>query len=164
MRPRTGADEVIPRRETTRGHTHAVGAPGVWSVAAGCGTFVAMTFVSVCARSRMLVLAVLACACLVGLAADGSTPATAAPATCPPATRDSVRVIRLQRGLGCKTGLRLAVAAVNDGGYYKDSRRYCRWGQGGTRPIRVNGHVYYSGFCYRVSDMREAGFLARRIR
>ncbi len=122
-----------------------------------------MTCASVHGRSGLL-LALLACVSVAIVAWDGPAPATAASATCPAATKDGVRVIRLQRSLGCKTGLRLAVAAVKDGGYYKDSRVYCRWGQGGTRPIRVNGRIYYAGFCYRVSDMREADFLARRIR
>jgi hypothetical protein len=75
-----------------------------------------------------------------------------------------VRVIRLQRTFGCKTGVRLAAAVVNGDGYYEDLRYYCRWGQGGTRPIRVNCRTYVGGFCYWRGDKREASFLARRIK
>ena len=75
-----------------------------------------------------------------------------------------MRVIRLQRTLGCAIGLRLAARTVRAGGYLKAGGYYCRWGQGGTRPIRVNGRIYYGGFCYRSSDGREAQFLARRTR
>lgn len=75
-----------------------------------------------------------------------------------------MRVIRLQRTLGCTTGLRLAARTVSAGGYLKAGGYYCPWGQGGTRPIRVSSHIYYGGFCYRSSDDREAQFLARRTR
>jgi len=83
---------------------------------------------------------------------------------CPPATKDGVRVIRLRRALGCNTGLRLAARVVNGDGYFQDSRYYCRWGQGGTKPIQINGRTYLAGFCYRKSDEEEVGFLARRVR
>jgi hypothetical protein len=111
----------------------------------------------------VVIVALAAAACLT---ATSSTAATASATTkaCPAATKHGVRVIRLQRTLGCTTALTLAIRAVNDHGYYQDSRYYCRWGQGGTRPIRVNGRSYFAGFCYRKRDEKEASFLARRLR
>lgn len=112
-----------------------------------------------------------ACVALSALvAASAATPplgsvadASAAPRYCKPRTKDRVRVIQLRRTFGCRRGLRLAAAVVNGGGYYQDLHYYCRFGQGGTRPVRVHGHTYYGGFCYRDADKREATFLARRI-
>jgi hypothetical protein len=83
---------------------------------------------------------------------------------CPPATVQGVRIIGLQRTLGCATGLRLAATVANRDGYFKNAYYYCRAGQGGTKSIRIRGDVYTPGFCYRVSDEREASFLVHRVR
>lgn len=96
--------------------------------------------------------------------ANSTATASARSNSCPAATKNGVRVIRLQRALGCATGLTLAARAVRGDGYYQDARYYCRWGQGGTRAVRVNGRSYIPGFCYRKRDEREVGFLARRLR
>jgi hypothetical protein len=60
------------------------------------------------------------------ISASGRKPAdtSAAARSCKPATKDRVRVIRLQRTFGCKTGVRLAAAVVNGDGYYEDLRYY----------------------------------------
>jgi hypothetical protein len=92
----------------------------------------------------------------------GRKHAQASQPTCAPGRRDGVRVVKLERLFGCKTGLRLAVATVNGDGYYSEGDLYCRWGQGGTRTIRVGGVEYIPGFCTHSGDEREATFLARR--
>jgi hypothetical protein len=115
-------------------------------------------------RLACLGLALLAMSAIAISLTFNADTATAAQRYCKPRTKDGVRVIRLQRVFGCKTGVRLVAAVVNGGGYYEDIRYYCRYGQGGTRPIRVRGHTYYGGLCYREDDKREASFLARRTR
>jgi len=101
---------------------------------------------------------------------DSTCPSSAKPnnvtspdPSCAHATVDGVRVIRLARTFGCELGGRLAASVVNAEGYRQDSQYYCRWGQGGTSAIQINGHAYIAGFCYRKRDRREVGFLARPI-
>lgn len=66
--------------------------------------------------------------------------------------------------LGCGVPRNLALKTIaSSAGYYKSRDWYCRWGQGGTRPVSVDGHVYYGGFCYNASSRREASFLGRRL-
>lgn len=73
-----------------------------------------------------------------------------------------IHVMRLKTVLKCSAALPPAVRVVNNGGYYQSKRWYCRWGQGGTRPIRVNGKVYWAGSCMVVSTGREFSFIAHR--
>ena len=83
---------------------------------------------------------------------------------CAPIRDSRAEVIRLSSNLGCGTVRTLALKTTESGiGYYKSKSWYCRWGQGGTRPIRVNGHVYYTGFCDSVPSFRGATFLGRQL-
>jgi hypothetical protein len=83
---------------------------------------------------------------------------------CPPLRDAHAEVIHVSARLGCGAVRRLALKTTESSlGYYKSRHWYCRWGQGGTRPIRVNGRVYYSGFCDSVPTFREATFLGRRL-
>jgi hypothetical protein len=83
---------------------------------------------------------------------------------CPPLRDEHAEVIHLSARLGCGAVRRLALKTTESSlGYYKSRHWYCRWGQGGTRPIRVNGRVYYGGFCDSVPEFREASFLGRRL-
>ena len=84
---------------------------------------------------------------------------------CAPIRDSRAEVIRLSAHLGCGAVRRLALKTTESSlGYYRSSHWYCRWGQGGTRPIHVNGRVYYGGFCDSVPAFREASFLGRRLR
>jgi hypothetical protein len=74
---------------------------------------------------------------------------------------NGVRVIELEDGLGCAQGAELASYTVLDGGYYQDDVHYCRWGQGGTRPVERAGRTFYTGFCFDKATEVEATFLAR---
>ncbi len=82
------------------------------------------------------------------------------------ALRDAhAEVIQMSTALGCATARDVALKTVQSGGgIYKSSRWYCRWGEGGTIPIKLNHHVYYSGFCAAVPGFRQANFLGRRLR
>jgi hypothetical protein len=112
-------------------------------------------------------------ACLIVLAAlTLAAPAVAGPAPgarsamrfCPDVTRHGVEVIKMQRALGCRQGPRLAARTVNDrNGVLDTERYYCRWGQGGTDPVTIQGHTYNYGFCFEVDSERQAYFLARRL-
>jgi hypothetical protein len=83
---------------------------------------------------------------------------------CAPIRDLRAEVIRLSSDLGCGAVRRLALKTAESSlGYYKSRSWYCRWGQGGTRPIRVKGHVYYAGFCDSVPSFRGATFLGRRL-
>jgi hypothetical protein len=83
---------------------------------------------------------------------------------CAPIRDSRAEVIRLSSDLGCGTVRGLALKTAENGlGYYRSRNWYCRWGQGGTRPIRVNGHVYYAGFCDSVPSFRGATFIGRRL-
>jgi len=83
---------------------------------------------------------------------------------CAPIRDSHAEVIRLSANLGCGAVRRLALKTTESSlGYYRSRHWYCRWGQGGTRPIRVHGHVYYGGFCDAVPAFREATFLGRRL-
>ncbi len=85
-------------------------------------------------------------------------------ADCAPARNTHAEVIHMSDKLGCGVARQLALkTAGTSTGYYKSRAWYCRWGQGGTRPVRVNGHIYYGGFCYNASSRREATFLGRRL-
>jgi hypothetical protein len=96
-------------------------------------------------------------ALMVAMAA--AVPAHAA--ACPTRTVDGVRIVELENSLGCDQGGELASATVLDGGWYDDAVYYCRWGQGGTRPIKREGKTFYAGFCLDKATEVEAGFLAR---
>lgn len=83
---------------------------------------------------------------------------------CPRVSDSQAEVIHLSARLDCGAAARAALKTIGSAiGYYKSSRWYCRWGQGGTRPIRVAGHVYYGGFCVSRLRNREITFLGRRI-
>jgi hypothetical protein len=83
---------------------------------------------------------------------------------CTPIRDTRAEVIRLSSDLGCGTVGKLALKTTeNSLGYYKSRSWYCRWGQGGTRPIRISGHVYYAGFCYRVPSFQGVAFLGRQL-
>ena|SRR5579864_2657477 len=97
------------------------------------------------------------------LAAVPAAP-SARTAYCAPIRDSRAEVIRLSADLGCGTVRRLALKTTeNSLGYYKSKSWYCRWGQGGTRPVHVNSHVYYAGFCDSVPSFTGATFLARRL-
>ena len=83
---------------------------------------------------------------------------------CAPVRDTRAEVVHLSPALGCGTVRVLALkTTANALGYYRSRGWYCRWGQGGTRPIRVNRRVYFTGFCYRVPSFRGAAFLGRRL-
>lgn len=106
--------------------------------------------------ARLTLTAVLA---LLVLAA----PASAASKHCKRLQSGGAEVIRLERSLGCGVAIRRAVLAViRDDGYYRRGNLYCRWGQGGTRPVRVKGKTYYGGFCMDRRTEEEVSFLGRK--
>jgi hypothetical protein len=107
----------------------------------------------------MLRLAVAAGLTVLTLAAF--VPATAHAAECPAVTVDGVRVVELTDEHGCDQGAKLASAGVMDGGYLQDDTYYCRWGQGGTRPVKREGKTFYAAFCMDKDTEAEATFLAR---
>jgi len=91
----------------------------------------------------------------------GSDVATQAGRYCSPIRKDVV-VIRIKRTLGCSSTVRRAIARTVRRGDYRTRYFYGRWGQGGTRPIRVEGKIYYGGFVGRLPSYRETSFLGRR--
>jgi hypothetical protein len=78
---------------------------------------------------------------LAALAATAPAPARAA--ACPPATVHGVRVVELTDERGCERGANLASRTVRAHGYLETATFFCRWGQGGTRPIERNGRTFY---------------------
>lgn len=104
----------------------------------------------------VLLLAVVAAA---SVAVPSAALAAQAPGRCASITTPAVEVIRLQSVLGCGSALRSAVVRAVREGFVGRDGYYCRWGQGGTRPIVVAGRTYFGGFCYRRG--REASFLGR---
>jgi hypothetical protein len=88
-------------------------------------------------------------------------PSTALAAACPDTTVRGVRVIELTDELGCDEGASLASRTVRDDGFLQTDVFYCRWGQGGTRPIKRDGKTFYSGFCLNEETEAQASFLAR---
>jgi hypothetical protein len=108
---------------------------------------------------------------LAALIAIVVAPALALPAApsahtayCVPTRNSHAEVIHMSVDLGCGVARQLALkTAGTSTGYYKSRGWYCRWGQGGTRPVRVNGRIYYGGFCYSARSRREATFLGRRL-
>jgi hypothetical protein len=101
---------------------------------------------------------------LVGLIAAFAIvagPSTAFAATCPDTTVKGVRVIELTDELGCDEGASLASRTVRDDGFLQTDVFYCRWGQGGTGPIKRAGKTFYAGFCLNEETDTEATFLAR---
>lgn len=101
----------------------------------------------------------LACLALAPIGAAAPGPAQAA--DCPPVTVRGVRILELTDEHGCAQGARLASRTVRDGGYLRTGAYFCRWGQGGTRPMKREGKTYYAGFCLNVETEAEASFLAR---
>jgi hypothetical protein len=84
---------------------------------------------------------------------------------CPRVSDSHAEVIHLSARLGCGAAGGAALETVGSAiGYYKSRRWYCRWGQGGTRPVRIAGHIYYGGFCVSRPHGRETTFLGRRLR
>jgi hypothetical protein len=108
---------------------------------------------------RLIISALPAALVALTVALNGAAPAQAA--ECPPRTLDGVRLLELGDSLGCGPGAQLASATVLDGGYYDDDAYYCRWGQGGTRPIKRQDKTFYAGFCMDKANEIEATFLAR---
>lgn len=111
---------------------------------------------------RLSFAATLTVLCCMPLALAPS--AGARTATCAPFAQGSIRVVRLERSFGCGRAMRArVVATVRAGGYLRRNGWYCRWGQGGTRPVRVRGLVYYAGYCSRGPGFEvDAWFLAHR--
>jgi hypothetical protein len=107
-------------------------------------------------RLRRVLLAAsgLALSCVV---APASVPA----AYCPPVTVHGVRILELTDEHGCDQGARLASRTVRNRGYLQTGPFFCRWGQGGTRPIEREGKTFYGGFCANEETEAEATFLAR---
>jgi hypothetical protein len=99
---------------------------------------------------------------LVGLVVvAGLWPAAAQAADCPAVTIKGVRIVELGDGLGCTRGASLASRTVRHDGFLKSGDVLCRWGQGGTKPIKRGGKTFYSGFCANVNTNAQASFLAR---
>jgi hypothetical protein len=83
---------------------------------------------------------------------------------CPRLHDSRAEVIRLSDHLGCSAASMAALKTVESAaGYYKSPSWFCRWGQGGTRPIRIRDHVYFAGYCMKRSDTQEVAFLGRRL-
>jgi hypothetical protein len=112
------------------------------------------------------VLAELATATAMTITVVLVVPATndASVSFCAPISGPHAEVRHLSAGLGCGAAGRVAVRTVESSdGYFKSHSWYCRWGQGGTRPIRVGGYVYYAGFCASKPGYREVTFIGRRL-
>jgi hypothetical protein len=90
-----------------------------------------------------------------------AVPAPVYAAECPPVTVRGVRILELTDEHGCDQGARLASRTVRNSGYLRTPTFFCRWGQGGTRPIERDGKTFYSGFCANQETQAEASFLAR---
>src|SRR4051812_33775022 len=90
---------------------------------------------------------------LVGLAASTlviggfAAPAPAAAIECSETTVRGVRIIELTDALGCNAGADLASRTVRHDGFLQTDVYDCRWGQGGTTPVKRHGKIFYSGFC-----------------
>lgn len=84
--------------------------------------------------------------------------------TCPPTGLDPVDVVQSAPDFGCDRIADMAIETVNGGGFYEDpdSVYQCRWGQGGTREVEVDGERYLPGYCLRMVDQTSASFLARQ--
>jgi hypothetical protein len=83
---------------------------------------------------------------------------------CPGLQDSRAEVIRLAARLGCSAAPRVALKTIeSSAGFYKSPDWFCRWGQGGTRLVRIGSHVYYAGFCVSRSHNQEATFLGRRL-
>jgi hypothetical protein len=93
----------------------------------------------------------------IGLAAPPAAPA----AECPAVTIDGVRILELTDEHGCEQGANLASRTVLDDGFLQSGVFFCRWGQGGTRPVKRSGRTFYAGFCFNEQTQGEATFLAR---
>ena len=114
---------------------------------------------------RRRVFLSLALAAATGLLLQSTTTPRAMPVAkrpCPDINRTQVEVIRLERKLGCHKGGKLAVRTVKKDGFLQTERYYCRWGQGGTQPVHVNGRTYFGGFCFDSRTEKEAAFLGRQ--
>ena len=88
-------------------------------------------------------------------------PAAARAADCPAVTIKGVRIVELTDDLGCARGGSLASRTVRHDGFLKTGSILCRWGQGGTQPIKRRGRTFYSGFCADVNTNAQASFVAR---
>jgi hypothetical protein len=87
------------------------------------------------------------------------------PRYCRSVNTPRVRIIRLERALGCRKIRRRARRTVNSRhGYLQSRTHYCRWsgGSAGFPTITIKGKKYTRGFCYAKRTRREANFLARR--
>jgi hypothetical protein len=112
------------------------------------------------------VLVELASVTMVTLAVALVIPATNAAkgSYCPPIRGSHAEVRDLSARLGCGVPGTVALRTVDSNdGYFKSQSWYCRWGQGGTRPIRLGGYVYFGGFCASKPSYREVSFLGRRL-
>jgi hypothetical protein len=98
---------------------------------------------------------------LAAAAIAATLPTTARAAECPAVTVRGVRILDLTDEHGCDKGADLASRTVRKRGYLQTDAFYCRWGQGGTRPIRRRGRTFYAGFCFNKQTEVEATFLAR---
>jgi len=83
---------------------------------------------------------------------------------CTPIHGAHAEVRHLSISLGCSAAGKAALRTIESNiGYFKSHTWYCRWGQGGTRPIRLGRHIYSAGFCVSKPSYREVTFLGRRI-
>jgi hypothetical protein len=98
---------------------------------------------------------------LLALLAVAVWPATARASDCPDETVRGVRILDLTDALGCDAGADLAARTVRHDGFLQTGGFYCRWGQGGTRPVKRRGKTFYAGFCFDDDTQAEANFLAR---
>jgi hypothetical protein len=98
---------------------------------------------------------------VISIVLIAATPAPARAGDCAPTTVRGVRIIELTDELGCDRGADLASRAVRHHGFLKDGAFFCRWGQGGTAPIKRHGHTFFQGFCSNVDTDATATFLAR---
>ncbi|HSZ69269.1 MAG TPA: hypothetical protein VK756_02795 [Solirubrobacteraceae bacterium] len=111
-----------------------------------------------------LLIGISGCLLLAGACAPSVRASAEDVGRCPTARTTDAEVIHFSAELGCGTARRVALETVASAdGYYKSDGWYCRWGEGGTRPLRVGAHTYSGGFCYRASTRREATFLGRRL-
>jgi len=72
--------------------------------------------------------------------------------------------LKIKRNLGCSTMRRLVGFTMKNGGYFQNKKFYCRWGGGSAQfpSKKINGRIYFAGFCSNKRTGREASFFARR--
>ena len=103
-------------------------------------------------------------ASLVGLAAIPAVASAQEDSYCPTATSARAEVIQLLDWLDCEVIPDMALrTVVSEYGRLQEGGVTCRWGQGGTSPVQVNGKTYIPGYCNDPELETQVTYLGRRL-